>query len=222
LQEPVIGKKVKSAFSGKDLWITYDHYSENSKFFDYVHEHEKLPTPKLKVDEIKDIDSLFGAVREQLIYSGNKTLGISESVENSDHVSDSSYVLNSSIVIKSKFIAYCYLKRNTEYAFASTSTGNSSYVMRCFNATYLKRCFECSDAANSADLYFCYNLMGCNNCMFSFNLRNKSNVIGNIPLEREQYSELRKKLLSEMADELKKNKRLDYSIINLFGNGARA
>jgi hypothetical protein len=217
LSEPLIGKQVKSALSGKNLWVSTDYYCKGARFFDYVDESAKFQSKPINPDDIKDIDSLFNAVKENIVYSGSKVLGISTEVENSDHVSDSSSVLNSSIVIKSKFIAYCHLKRNTEYAFACTSSGNSSYILRCFNTTYLKRCFECSDTANSADVYFSYNLIGCNNCMFSFNASNKKNLIGNIQLSQEQYTKLKSKLLNEICEELRAKKKLSYSILNLFG-----
>jgi hypothetical protein len=221
LREALLGKQVKSSISGKDLWLTYAYYPAGTKFFDYSTERQRLPTPKISINDIKDIDSLFSAVAEQAVYTGNKVLGNSIQVVNSDNVSDSSFVQDSSIVMKSKFIAYSYLKRNTQYAFACTSTGNSSYVLRCFNTTYLTRCFECSDSANSSDLYFGYNLIGCNNCFFTFNSQNKRNMIANIQLTQLQYDELKKKLLAEFCGELKAHKRLGYSILNLFGGATK-
>jgi len=53
--------------------------------------------------------------------------------------------------------------------------------------------------------------------MFSFNLRNKQNIVGNVQLTKDQYADLKTKLLTEICEELKAKKRLDYSIVNLFG-----
>jgi hypothetical protein len=219
LKEAMVGKSVSSFFSGKPLWVACEQYAEGARFFDYATEHDKLKdvySKPLDIDEIKDIDSLFDAVGERLIYSGNKALGNSNYVENSDSIVDSNYVVNSSILTRSKFCAYAYLMRESEYVFGSTSSGDSSYIMRCFYNNTLKRCFECCTTVKSSDCYFTYNLIGCNEALFSFNLRNKRNVIGNIELDKEAYADLKKKLVSELADELKRNKRLDFSIIDLF------
>jgi len=218
LSEAAVGKQVLSCFSGKKLWVASEQYAEGSKFFDYGIEHEKIKeiqSKPLNVDEIKDVDSLLHAVQEKFIYSGNKTLGNSNFVENSDSIVDSNNILNSSIMTKSNHCAYSYLMQKSEYVFGSTSSGDSSYIMRCFYNNSLKRCFECCTVVKSSDCYFSYNLMGCGDCLFSFNLRNKRNMVGNIQLTNEHYAGLKTKLVGELAEELKRKKRLDFSVVDI-------
>lgn len=217
LREALVGKQVSSCFSGKSVWVASEQYAEGSLFFDYESEHEKIKqiqSKPVEIDEIKDVDSLIQSVHEKLIYSGNKTLGNSNFVENSDSIVDSNNIRSSSIMTKSNHCAYSYLMRQSEYVFGSTSSGDSSYILRCFYNNSLKRCFECCTAVKSSDCYFSYNTVGCGDCMFSFNLRNKHNVIGNIQVTKERYSELKQKLVGELADDLKRKKRLDFSIVD--------
>ncbi|MBI5061007.1 MAG: hypothetical protein HZB67_01715 [Candidatus Aenigmarchaeota archaeon] len=222
LKEGLVGKQTKSHFSGKQLMVLSDQYPENVRFFDYSTELCKVSglSKSLNINEIKDIDSLFGAVKERLYYTGNKVLGESNYVENSDNVFDGAFVYHSTLIRKGKFVYACYLMNEPEFCFGSASSGQSQYIMRCFYNNTLKRCFECCTSVGSSDLYFCYNLIGCNDCMFTFNLRNKRNMVGNVQLDREQYTGLKKKLLAEVAAGLKAKKRFGYSIIDILNGGA--
>ena len=177
LQEAVVGKTVRSEFSQDELFVTSDRYCQNARFFDYnkeIGKFEGMNTP-FDINKIKDIDSLFDAARERVIYSGNKILGNSENVQHSDNVFDSFHVLNSSMVTKGRHIAYSYMMRESEYAFGSADSGNCSNIIRCFNNYELKRCFECCYTLTS-DSYFCFNVIDCTDCMFTFNVRNKRNM----------------------------------------------
>jgi hypothetical protein len=218
LKEGLVGKKGKSLFSGKPIWVTSEEYCPKAKFFDFNDEqqqfHSTLAKP-IAIDDIKDIDSLLSAVSEKLVYSGNKVLGNSHFVANSDNVSDSAYVQDSSMIVKGKFVHSCYLMNESEYVFGCASSGESSYLMRCYYNNTLKRCFECSLTVGSSDCYFTYNLTACNDCMFSFNLRNARNMLGNVQFPKDQYAELKKKLLGEMADELKRKKRMSLCIVDI-------
>lgn len=51
----------------------------------------------------------------------------------------------------------------------------------CFNSKYLLSCQNISDAA------FLYDCRHCSECMFSFNLRNKKYVFGNVQYSKEEY-----------------------------------
>lgn len=220
LRDAAIGKSVKSFFSKKDLWVTSTHYCEKARFFDYNSEQNELVAlpSSLDINQVKDIDSLISGVKENLVYSGNKVLGNSSNVSNSDDVTSSHYVLGCSMIVDSKYMAYSYLMRKNEFVFGSTSSGESSYIMRCFYNNKLKRCFECCTSVESSDCYFCYNVMACADCMFTFNLRGKTHTIANVQLEKADYAELKKKLVNEIADELKRKKRMDFSVIDIINN----
>ncbi|MDD5336976.1 MAG: hypothetical protein PHS02_00665 [Candidatus ainarchaeum sp.] len=220
LSEAEVGITGKSTFSGKALRLISPHFCKNARFFDYGSEYAKLAgfTGSLGINDIKDMDSLVQAAHERLLYAGNKVLGESGEVTDSDNVFDSFFVDRCTMVRKGKFLSSCYLMNETEYAFGSASSGNSAYIMRCFYNNSLRRCFECSVVTSSSDCYFCYNLDGCSDCMFSFHLRSARNCIGNVKLEREKYLELKGKLVGEMADGLRKGKRLPFSIIDMLNS----
>jgi hypothetical protein len=63
-------------------------------------------------------------------------------------------------------------------------------------------------------MYYSFNCISCSNCIFAFNLRSKRNVIGNLELPKDEYARLKKKLVAEMADELRRKKRL-FSIADI-------
>lgn len=216
------GRFVNSSFSGKNVWVASKEYSLNSRFFDYekeLAEFRSMSSTPLDINKIKDIDSLREAIKEKFIYAGNKVLGNSKYTKDSDAIIDSTFVLNSSVLIKSKYVAYSYLLQNSEYSFASMSTGQSGHIIRCFYNNSLRRCFETSTSVTLSDSYYCYNLIGCSDCLFSFNLRSKRNTIGNIELEKSTYNELKKKLVSEIAEDLKSKKKT-LSIIDMIGEEA--
>ena len=154
-------------------------------------------------------------MKEKIIYSGNKVLGNSNDVYDSDDVVDGAFVYDSTYIRNGKFVYCCYLMNEPEFCFGSSSSGQSQYIMRCFYNNTLKRCFECCTSVGSSDLYFCYNLIGCYDCLFTFNVRNKTNMIANVQLNKEQYAELKNKLVGEIAEELKTKKRFRYSIIDI-------
>ncbi|MFH1393698.1 MAG: hypothetical protein ABII71_03465 [Candidatus Micrarchaeota archaeon] len=214
LKEAVIGKDVASV-SGKPLWVTSEHYCGNAKFIEFG--KDAVPNAKpLDINSIKDIDSLLEGISENVIYSGNKILGNSKLVEHSDAIVDGTFILNSSSIQKGKCEAYVYMIHDGEFAFGSTSSGDSSHIIRCFYNNSMRRCFECSTCVGVSDGYYCYNTMNCTDLMFCFHLRAKHNMIGNVQLEKEKYQELKEKLVAELCDEMKRKKRADFSIINVF------
>ena len=221
LRGAAIGQTVESCFSKKKLWVVSEQYDRNARFFDYNHEQAGLAQISARpfdMNAIKDIDSLVGTLKERFVYSGNKTLGNSRNVEHSDAVVDGNCILNSSIIVRSEYVAYSYLLRENRHTFGSTSSGQSSHIVRCFYNNSLNRCFECSTSVGCSDCQFSYNIMNCTDCMFTFNLRAKRYMVGNVQLGKEEYLELKAKLVGEIADELKKKKRLDYSIIDILNS----
>ncbi|MCX6777493.1 MAG: hypothetical protein NT157_01270, partial [Candidatus Micrarchaeota archaeon] len=95
-----------------------------------------------------------------------------------------------------------------ESVFGSMNHGHCSHSISIHNAEYLARCLEVCSSGGTHDCYYSHRLFSCRNCMFSFNLRNASHVIGNLRLPPDKYLALKSKLLAEMAQELRVNKRL--------------
>ncbi|MFH1328216.1 MAG: hypothetical protein ABIH76_05160 [Candidatus Bathyarchaeota archaeon] len=222
LSEPLIGKYVTSHFSKKKVFMTSEQYCKDARFFDYGKEYqlfEKSLSKPININEIKDIDSLFLGVKEKILYSGNKVTGKSLKVEESDDVVDGIYVLNSSMVDSGKYLAYSCVMEGSNFTFGTTSSADSNHLIRCFYNLGLRRSFESVFSNNSSNCYFCYNAFNSNECMFTFNVRSKRHMVGNLQLEPSRYSELKDKLLNEIRDELKRKKRLDFSIVNIHRAG---
>jgi hypothetical protein len=197
--------KTKSAVSGKDLVLSRNHYSKNARFV-ALDEIEKINASPININEIKDIDSLRAAVRENLYYCGNSNIGISMNVEESDACNDASFVLATHQAIRSKYTAYSYGLRDCEHVFGCMLVGEVSFSMRTQVTFKSTRCFETYLSINSSDLFCSFNCRSCHGAVFSFNQSSKRNVIGNNELPKEKYDALRRKLVDEIADELTKAK----------------
>ncbi len=205
-------REEKSASSGKKVCLGINDYCKGACFASFEElDFEKKFQP-ICLNEAKDIDSILGALKERLCYTGNVILGNSKFIEASANVIDSHYVFGSAIVSDSKHIAYSKFIRSSEYEFGTYGDGNSSHIMRCSDGYKNMRCFECHSCANLSDCYYCNRCQNCQNCMFCFGARNKQYAIGNQEMPKEKYLAIKARLLSEMALKLEKGK----SIFSLF------
>ncbi len=197
--------KAKSFLSGKDVYLARQHYSAAASFADITEMHgEKM---ELDINDLKDIDSLRNALSEKFCYCGNKNLGTSIGIEESDACNDSMWVLHSQNVISSKGVAYSNGVRESEAVFGCQLGGEVAFSMRSQIFFYSKRCFETYVSERCSDSYFCFDLRNCSECMFSFNQTGNRHCIGNVELLKEEYFSLKKKLVSEIAEGLTKSKK---------------
>lgn len=206
--------KAKSFLSGKDAYLSRQYYSASAKFADMAELSGRKM--ELEMDEMKDIDSLRNALSEKFCYCGNKNLGISMGIGESDACNDSTDVLHSQNVISSKSVAYSNGVRQSEAAFGCQLGGEVAFSMRSQIFFYSKRCFETYVSERCADSYFSFDLRNCSECMFSFNQAGKRHMVGNLELPKEKYMALKKKLVSEIAEGLAKNKKFP-SLFELCG-----
>lgn len=202
---PPVAKR-KSHASGKEVIIAKDSYPKNAHFIS----QDELATNRdyaLSINDIKDIDSLLGAICEKCEYTGNRFLGNSAFVSESDIVLDSQYVHNSTNIEQSTYVYSSYMmRRSSKYSYGSGWTAAGEFTVRCVAGINLRRCLESHAAADCSDAYFSFDCHGCTDVLFSFGQRSKSHVIGNLSLPRDKYSQLKAKLLGEIAQELQKNK----------------
>ena len=206
LNEPILHRK--SSLSGKPVSFAIGEYAKGSKWlgFDEIEFGKKQPA--LSMNEIKDIDSLISALSERFYYAGNVILGNSGFVAQSSNISDSFYMCETGKLADCKYIGYSVLGRLCEDCFGGNGIGESMHCIRCFETFRDKRCFELWMSQNCSDCYYCHGLDSCTECMFSFHLKNRRHCIGNLPLEQGKYAALREKLIAEMAEKLRKEKRL--------------
>jgi hypothetical protein len=198
----------QSNISGKDVSCAPTAYAEGSKFISFNEVDFNRKFESLNINEIKDIDSIVEALGERAVYSGNIVFGNSGHVEKSSNINDSFYLYEVARCGNSKYIAYGSIFRYNEDCFGSNVIGESAFCIRCNRGLRLKRCFELWMVQNSSDCYYSSGLDGCSECMFCFNVKNKRHAIGNLALEAAEYEKIKKKLLSEMAEGLRKGKKL--------------
>ncbi len=198
----------KSTVSGKEVAYAIKGYHPKSKWVSFDEIDYGAKAEPLNIGDIKDLDSLISAVKERAYYAGNIILGNSGNVERSSSISDSFYMHNTSMLGDCKYCANCSRGRLCSDSFGTYGPGETEFCIRCTQTYRDKRCFEAWVTQNSSDCYYAYNINNCSECMFCFNVKNKRHAIGNLELEKGKYLEIKEKLVTEMADELKRKKKL--------------
>jgi hypothetical protein len=204
-------KKRKSALGGSEVSYIAP-YPQAAKLI-AMEEKVRLPAPKFSPNDIKDIDSLIRAARECAYYCGSKAIGNSKFVSGSDNISDSHFILSSHNTVKSEYIAYSEMVIDSKHIFCSSAVGESEFCLGISECSLIRRGFESAQSQTSSDLYYCFYARGCHDCMFSFAQMSKRNMIGNNNLEKGKYLELKKTLLSQIADSFRAKKPLSISDI---------
>ncbi len=205
-----------SDISKKKVSITPMPFCKGAKFIsdDEAEKFDaKMRGKSLNINKLKDIDSVLENIGE-IRYSGNIIRGNSREVEESDCCFNSSYVYKSTDMYDSKYIAYSCNGRRIEYAFGSNWLGDSRYLIKCFETYEQTRCMEALRAATISDCYYVARVDDCANCMFSFNQKNKRNMIGNLQLTQEEYSKLKEKLIEDIREALREKKSIP-SIVDI-------
>lgn len=116
---------------------------------------------------------------------------------------------------QSKFCAYCFWPRQSEYIFGSVESFSSKFCLKCYNSLNLTRCFEVSDSTNCSDCYFCYNCEGLSNCMFCFNTKSKRYAIANVEVGKEEFERIKTIVLAALAEKIQKENGLDLDIYTI-------
>ncbi|MCX6777650.1 MAG: hypothetical protein NT157_02085 [Candidatus Micrarchaeota archaeon] len=209
--------RAKSSISGNPVYLSRPYYDEGARFASL----EELQNAKfgLNINEMKDINTLLEALGEKMHYCGSKNLGISMNVEQSDACNDGVDILSSYNVIASNRVAYSNGVRESENVFGCQLGGEIGFSMRSQVIFFSHRCFETYLSKSCNDMYFSFNCRGCTDGIFCFNQASKHCMIGNVQLPREKYFALKKKLLSEVAEELSRKKRFP-SIFEIAEKGA--
>jgi len=196
-----------SSLSGKQVVFGTDAYCPGAKIISFDEVDFTKRFEPLSINEIKDMDSILEAVSERAYYCGSIIIGNSKFVESSSSVADSFFVYRSVKISGSKNIAYSQYLRLCENVFGTNEGGSSKFCIRGSAHYFNQRSFELWIGGNSSDCYYSYGLDACKDCMFSFNLVGKMNAIGNMQLPKDKYLSIKRKLLSEMAQELEQNER---------------
>ncbi len=203
--EPVNSEK--SILSGKETFAV-GGYEKGSQFISLDEIDQSKNNSALDLNSIKDIDSILNAIGENFVYTGNIVLGNSSNVDKCTGLEDCNFAYRAHTNHSSSYLAYFSIGRLDKCLFGCCGTGESSHCIKTEETWKASRCLMINRVWESAAVYYSHGLFGCSDCMFSFNMRGKRNLIGNVQLTPEKYGELKTKLVEELADILEKKKRL--------------
>jgi hypothetical protein len=206
----------KSTLSGKDVIYSTKDYSPKAKSMGLEEVDLNKKFQPLSINQVKDIESITAAIQDRVYYTGSMVLGNSKYVKGCSNINDSFYMQSTTLSGNDKYMAYCTLARLDSYGFGGNAFSQCEFCLKCHELTRVKRSFELWMSQDSADCYYSHGLKNCTSCMFSFNLQNKRFCIGNVELSPEKYKENRAKLLSEMVETAKRDRRLP-SLIEIVG-----
>lgn len=193
-------------------------YCEGARFVSFEEAFKPGASQPVDVNDTKDIDSLLNAVGERVCYAGNKVLGNSKFVQESENIIDSSVVYRSSEVLRCEYVAYSSLPRDSKYLFGFSSGADNSFCVKCAGTNQSHRCLESNLAYYCADAYFSNNCKNCQDILFCFDQHSQSSMVGNNKLEKQKYAELKKHILSQVVDELKAKKTVP-SLVDFVAHG---
>jgi len=181
-----------------------------------LEESKELGKKKISMEELKDftLKNASKKLKGVKYVTSDVKMGQNSNMQESSTYMHAQHCLDGVWYIYSKFDAYCFWPRETEYSFGCDYLFASKFCIKSYNSVKLTRCFEVSDSNNSSDCYFCHNIENCTNCMFCFDAKSLTYAIGNIEVGREKFMEIKNKIMSEVVAELEQNKRLDLNIYN--------
>jgi hypothetical protein len=211
--------KRKSA-SGKDVYSAVTTYCKDARFISFSDIDYTKRFEPLGINQVKDIDSIVEALKERWEYTGNVILGNSINVEGSSNVYDSSNILNTACSYNSEYVAYSYTARETKYTFGINTMGGVNFMIESYYGRDDSRCLGCWYIDMSSDCYYCSNIENVQNALFTFNVKGKRNIIGNIELPKDKFLALKSKLVAELREKLKKDKSLP-SLVDMVSADAR-
>ena len=194
-------EKRKSAKSGKEVYAV-GKYPADAPFISFDEIDYARKFSPLSINEMKDIDSIAEAVRERAVFCGNAILGNSSHAEECTGMEDCHFVLGCHTFHTSQDLAYCTIGREVKSSFGSSVIGESSFNIKGHNTWRTSRCLCDQRVYESNDVAYSAYLDGCTECMFSFGLRGKRRMVGNAQLSESEYARVKRKLMSDIADDL--------------------
>ena len=213
-----------SALSGKEAFLSEGDFCPGAAFIRYDENEEyskKLASKfRLGINQLKDLDSILEALGENACYAGSIVLGNSAEVSESNRCTNANAVKASSDIYDSKYVAFSSMVRYGEHVFGCTSMGECKFMVRGFRCHRSSRMFESVHTEHSSGCFFCGNIDGCQDMMFSFNQRSGRHMIGNCQLSREEYSKLKVKLVEDIRTTLEA-KRNVTSVIEIVGGNVK-
>ncbi len=197
-----------SALSGHALSVSFPSYPAEASFIsnDEMARYNQMKKARLDINQVKDIDSVLEALREQIIYSGNIVIGNSREVSESDSIANSQFVHRSVRIYDSKYVAYSSDVRYGDHVFGCDKGPAPKFMISSTHTHKSVRGFENIKIIMASDAYYCANLEECQNCLFTFNQKSRRHLISNCQFAPDEYAKLKAKLLEDVRSRLEQKK----------------
>lgn len=171
----------------------------------------KIPA-KARVDSLA---SAIGALGEIGYFTPELADGLNSGLVSFPHAFNVVNAYKGHDAVYAENVGLCSFALNSKYAYGCYRVLESQFAMKCYNSQHLNRCFELDSCAKCSDSYFCHNCEALSDCMFCFNSKGLRHAIGNSQLPRDKYAEVKKSVISQLAQELGKKKAISASIFAL-------
>lgn len=139
----------------------------------------------------------------------------SENCEYNGHIRESRNCYLNALVYRCEDIDYCYWMVNVKNAIDCYLLIDSEICYWCIDTIKAYDCIGLQEGFNCSECYFSFQLVGCHNCLFCTNLKNKSFHIMNEPCSKEEFEAAKKEIFDgthasfwnamEKFNQLKKN-----------------
>ncbi|MEM4348336.1 MAG: hypothetical protein QXN37_02080 [Candidatus Anstonellaceae archaeon] len=175
---------------------------------------EILALSKDEIDTIS-LNNVGGVLGKIAFFSTEYAEGTNINVIDCPTPTQSSNCYRTSPVVYSKYCAYSFWPRSSQYIFGSNAIFDSEFCIHCYHSVKLKRCFEMDSCNSCYNSYFCHNCENVSDSMFCFNAKNLRYAIGNVEVGQEQFLKIKNLLLSKILAELEAKKKFDLNIYNI-------
>lgn len=185
-------QKIASALSKKDTWTNSP--GEKIASQQDVADRFKKDEWTIKKRSLKSIEDILKAWEEVNYLTGEKYINSKDTAE-SDGVYNSYSVYRSMSIFDSKNIIFSYKNFDCNYMLASRDNSSCTLGIRMKENIFCSSGFEVSwsnKVSRSMYIHDCFDLF---ECLFCSHLRSKKYCIANMQFEKEEYFELKKKVI---------------------------
>ncbi|MBI5046147.1 hypothetical protein HZC07_00240 [Candidatus Micrarchaeota archaeon] len=158
--------------------------------------------------EEKKLDGVLNELAKKIYFTCDLLVQPSSNIVDSPLVfrSNDTYV---AIAVSSKYIAYT-IAAKSEYVFGGLGRVlRSNFDLNCYDSTNISQCLEVDGSHNTSDSMFCHNCEGVRNGIFTYNMKGKNYVVGNTPVNREDYLRVRKIVTGEVLRRVEKKEEVE-------------
>ncbi len=100
---------------------------------------------------------------------------------------------------KNEDCLYGRLLYRNKFVVDGAFVADSELCYECIDVRKSYKCFFAESCETSTDLYFCFDMRDCQNCIFSTNLRHKTYHIFNKPVSKEEFEKKKAEIFSSYS-----------------------